>query len=271
MEILFAATSDEGFADVSASLNGRAGALIEFETKPSLGGEFVVRWYTVGVIDGRRAGETRARHLNVVLENYSQLGSVHPGENVLSFRTEVHGGMRIARATILSDSGVFSTELGPAQVTLELGLKQQDDLLQVGEEFAIGFTLRNVGDRAAHGVAVGAGFAADTIALLDTQRVQRFGSLDPGEVAQGTFRLRALGAGRHRIAIAVNSTSNRPQALIEAVVAPVFDADAISRRGLLLLALAAVPAVGGAAWAILRLRRRHRWRGGSPRHRERAS
>jgi hypothetical protein len=206
--LTFAADTPEGIAYVSASTNGRAAAQIKARALPG-----AVEWSSVGLIDGRVERRTRGRRIEVDFRNYLQLSGVRPGLNTLSVRLERVGPVRVERLEVFPDSGIERTRLAPARV--ELRPRLPDGAVRVGDEFELGYALRNTGDRPARNVVVGIELPRGALAVLGP-RVERFPEL--AGTAAGSFRLRALARGRFRIALTARSSANRPAALIDVPV-----------------------------------------------------
>jgi hypothetical protein len=121
--------------------------------------------------------------------------------------------VRVERLYVFPDSGIERTRLGPAKIRLEPLLPSGD--VRVGEEFELGFRVRNVGGRPARGVVVGVDLPPGALGAVGSG-VSRFPRVN--RVAVGSFRLRALEQGRFRIALAARSNSNRPVAVIDVPV-----------------------------------------------------
>jgi hypothetical protein len=229
--LTLAADSRPGLVYVSAATNGRTAAQVKARARQ---GE--IEWSSVGLIDGRVEGRARGRRIDVDFRNYLQIAGVRPGVNVLTVTLERVGPIRVERLHVFADSGIERTQVAPAEIELRLGLPRGE--VRVGDEFELGYRLRNAGDRPAHDVVIAVDFPRGGLALLGASQA-RFPQLV--RTAAGSFRFRALTEGRFRVALAARSSANRPAALVEV---PVSGAESGRFGYLALLAGAALLAVG---------------------------
>jgi hypothetical protein len=121
--------------------------------------------------------------------------------------------VRVERLYVFPVSGIERTRLAPARVRLEPVLPAGG--VRVGDEFTLGFRLRNAGDRPARGVVVAVDFPDRALAALGP-RSSRFPELT--RTAAGSFRFRALERGRFQVALTAKSSANRPVAVIDVPV-----------------------------------------------------
>ena len=166
---------------------------------------------------------TARRTIEIRYTNYLQNAGVRPGSNTLAFTLETLGGLGVERVEVLPDSGLEVTRSSPARLVLEPVLS--DRKVRVGEQFEIGFELRNEGDLAARDVVIG--IAAPAAGLTVRPPAARRYPRVTGTVS-GEFQIRAKRPGRHRLVLATQAANaNQPEAVIEAPIAPA----ELSRRG----------------------------------------
>jgi hypothetical protein len=234
--IIVSAGSGDGFADVSALLNGRSAMLVEFDTRHREGRPPSLHWSTAGLIDGRRhVAGTAGRLEDIEYSNYAQLRSLHGGRNRLTFRVEQYGKLRIQRLTIAADSGVLSTTLPPPRLKLEVADHVAPADLTPGHVIRLPFRLVNVGGCPARDVEIGVIRPRDAVQVVG-RPTRRIGVLRR-EVA-GTFAIRAVRSGTQRVLIGANSNANSPGVVVELPIR----AHANRRGPLRALALASIVA-----------------------------
>jgi hypothetical protein len=224
---------------VSGLTNGRAAAQIKFQVPSPASGDRRIVWSSVDLIRGRIERASSSRTVEVRFRNYLQLAGVRPGTNTFTVELERFGDVEVERLRIFDDSGVELTRLAPARLALEPALPAAR--VRAGDEFEVGFKLRNRGGRPARNVVVAVQFPSRALAPVGpakrrAARVRR-------ELV-GAFRFRALRPGRYRLALGVRSSANRPLAVIDV---PISDSRARPGRW------RPVPIVAGALIAALGL------------------
>jgi hypothetical protein len=237
--------SGDGFADVSALVNGRSAMLVELETRRRAGRPPALRWSTAGLIDGRadRAGVAgRAHDINHI--NYVQEGSVHGGANRLTFRVERYGALRLASLEVAGDSGVLPTALAPPHLSLHVASHAPSDSLAVGRRVTIGYRLRNDGGCPARDVEVGVVRSPGAVEVAGPP-VRRLETLT-GDV-RGAVTLRPLARGRQRVLIGVNSSANSPGTVVELPIREQ-SRPRMSGRGAIAAAVAALALLATGLW-----------------------
>jgi hypothetical protein len=213
VRVVVSARSGDGFADVSASLNGRAAMLVELETHARPGRPPALRWSTAGLIDGREHRTGTAGHpYDIDHTNYVQLRSVHGGANQLQFRVERHGAIRIARLEVVGDSGVLPTTLAPPHLGLSIDRTARSDALVVGGLIRLPYRLVNDGGCPARDVELGIVHDRGAVGVVGPT-IRRLLPLT-GET-RGAVALRLLAAGKQRVMIGVNSSANHPGTIVE--------------------------------------------------------
>jgi hypothetical protein len=218
VRVVVSARSGDGFADVSASLNGRAAMLVELETHARAGGPPALRWSTAGLIDGHhnRTGAP-GRTYDIDHTNYVQLRSVRGGPNRLTFRVERHGTIRIAHLEILGDSGILPTRIAPPHLRLSIGAATRSDALAVGGLVRLPYRLINDGGCPARDVQLGVVHDRDAVRVVGPA-IRRL--LPLTDEARGVVALRLLAAGHQRVLIGVNSSANHPGTIVQLPVRP---------------------------------------------------
>jgi hypothetical protein len=250
LRIVVSSGSGDGFADVSALLNGRSAMLVELETRHRDAGPPSLRWSTAGLIDGRRhVAGAPGRLQDIEYSNYAQLRSVRGGRNRLTFRVERYGRLRVRSLTVSADSGVLSTTLPPPRLKLHVADRVAPADLVAGRVIRLPFRLVNVGGCPARDVEIGLIRPGGAVQLVG-RPTRRIGVLR--REAAGTFVIRALRSGSHRVLIGVNSSANSPGVFVELPIR----GRASRRRPLRALALASIVAavLSTALWLRSRTR-----------------
>jgi hypothetical protein len=207
--ITFANSARAGTVLISALTDGRASAQIEFNVRRRADGGNTIRWRTLDYIRGAQTKATTSRRVEVRFQNYLQFRGVRAGKNSLAIQFERFKGAEVESLRIHRDSGIEVSNTGPAR----LRVLPEDDIIEVteGEEFAVRYTITNVGDRPALHVRVAPDFA-DRFQLLG-QRAQNRAVVR--ESLRGQFRFRARASGVYPLAIFVDSGTNHPGAVVE--------------------------------------------------------
>jgi len=107
-----------GFCSVSAKVNDRTGASVQFETLAVNDSPFIR-------ISGESATSTSTR-MEVRYYNYIPLASVKPGENVMTFKFKEHQGTKVKSVLIFNDTGIESTTAPPSKYYEEQKLSQEE-------------------------------------------------------------------------------------------------------------------------------------------------
>lgn len=107
-----------GFCSVSAKVNDRTGASVQFETLTVNDSPFIR-------ISGEPTTSTSTR-MEVHYYNYIPLASVKPGENVMTFKFEEHQGTKVKNVLIFNDTGIESTTVPPSKYYEEQKLSQEE-------------------------------------------------------------------------------------------------------------------------------------------------
>jgi hypothetical protein len=213
VSLVVSAASGDGFADVSALLNGRSAMLVELETRREAAGPPGLAWSTAGLIDGRRDGRGAAgRPVLLRYANYAQLRSVHGGRNRMTFRVEQYGGIRLRHLTVRSDSGVLSTALAPPRLRLQASDRVRSEQLAQGRLVRLPYRLVNAGGCPARDVEVGVIAHRGDVQVVGpaTRRLDTVA----GAVG-GSFVVRPLRNGTHRVVLGANSNANSPGVIVE--------------------------------------------------------
>jgi hypothetical protein len=199
-------SSGPGLVYLSLLTNDRSAILVKFTTGRHRG-RLRVRWNTVDLLHGRREHVASSATITAEAKNFLQDRGLRPGANALAFRLERYGRARVRAATILEDSGVISSRLGPAHVRLAVPVHDRD--LHVGDTFSVPYAVRSTGDRHPERLRIAASFDHRTLTAIGTTERR----LDPrARTSRGRFRFRAARAGTTRVLLAVDSTANRPGA-----------------------------------------------------------
>lgn len=136
--ITFAKDSTRGFADVSASTNGRTAALFEF-VQHGVGSHRRFEWNSTNLLDGALHGAGTGASFTAGERNFLQIHGVRPGRGTLSFQLEQHQGIRVSRLHIYPDSQILITRDGPG--TLTQRLMPPSNTLTAGSKASIGYRL----------------------------------------------------------------------------------------------------------------------------------
>ena len=107
-----------GFCSVSAKVNDRAGASVQFETLTVNDSPFIH-------ISGESATSTSTR-MEVRYYNYISSMGVKPGKNVMTFSYKQYQGTKIKSVTIFNDTGIESTTVPPSDYDEERKLTQEE-------------------------------------------------------------------------------------------------------------------------------------------------
>lgn len=153
--IEFDEASGGGFCSVTADVNDRTGASVQFETLKVDDSPFIR-------ISGEPATSTSTR-MEVRYYNYIPTMSVKPGENVMTFSYKQRQATRIKSVIIFNDTGIESTTVPPSEFHEERKLTQEEQerakeiafsdprvqAIAEGKEYAIRITKANGVVRAA--------------------------------------------------------------------------------------------------------------------------
>ena len=107
-----------GFCSVSADVNDRAGASVQFETLTVNDSPFIR-------ISGESATSTSTR-MEVRYYNYLTLMGIKPGKNVMTFKLEESKGARVKSLQIFNDTGIESTTVPPSEYEEQMKLSQEE-------------------------------------------------------------------------------------------------------------------------------------------------
>lgn len=210
--IEFEKNGGEGVAYVNALTNDFAVIQARFETGVFSQG---IIWDNLELVNGHSRGFTLEHTIEMHTANYLPISGVQPGENILTFQLKRDRDVKVKRLTILEDSGIIYTPLGPPKLEVKLAFPKGP--LAVGDKFNLGVVLENKGLPAkdVNVRVTGTGSAFKT----DPEGTQSFPSMS-GQV-RSNFRLEALSPGRHKIAIEASSeNAGRKIAEIEAHIEP---------------------------------------------------
>jgi hypothetical protein len=155
MEVLVEVAPDSGPGTISITgqTNGRNATEVLIRVRQDDAGRLQARWHTYDLLEGQSAGAVGDAPAHIRTENYTPYNSVVPGPNSLSFGVESTGEARLARATVLSDSGLRTTWLKPAR--LRLSVEPRDDgEMEIGKAIGLDFKVANIGDLVARDVRV---------------------------------------------------------------------------------------------------------------------
>lgn len=206
-----------GIAYVGGSTNERAAALIKFKVKQRPGKPPLVRWSSINELRGPVGKVVSGTRIEFRYSNFLQNRGVRPGNNLLTFDFErLDDGVKLERVRVLADSGISISKRSPAHLRLDAVLPR--GRVSVGETFAIGYKLRNTGDRTAYGVGVGLQGSSRALRIA-RPAIRRIGRIRRAQ--SGTFRVRARRAGRHRLTLSAGSLhTNDPEIEIGVPVSP---------------------------------------------------
>jgi hypothetical protein len=172
------------------------------------------RWKTLNYIRGGTVEWTTGRSIEVRFVNYLQFRGVRPGLNTFTIKLERSRGVDVESFEVLPDSGLILTGTGPAQ--LEVSLDKDRYSVNLGDEFDVGYTIWNRGDRPALAVEI-APEHPKTLSLVGRSSRRRNVLR---ESMSGAFRFRAVTPGFYRAALFVTSGSNQPAVEFEVRVKP---------------------------------------------------
>ena len=117
-----------GFCSVSAKVNDRTGASVQFETLTVNDSPFIR-------ISGEPATSTSTK-IEVRYYNYMSSMSIKPGKNVMTFKLEVYQRTKVKSVTILNDTGLESTTVPPSDYEEGLKLTQEEQEKAKGLAFS---------------------------------------------------------------------------------------------------------------------------------------
>lgn len=208
--------SGPGFAVVSAATNGKTAAQIEIVTQRAADGRLRTNWSSLDLTDGVRRGEAHLdKDIEISMQNYARVNGIHAGKNTLTFRLETYDELRFQSAEILPDSGVLTTSLGPARLSLRVETRTES--LRPGRTFSIPFVVENRGGRAARDV-VAILAAPPGIEVVGRKAVRARLVHDR---IRGEFRVKPARPGEYELTVGVTSeNANRPYATVKATVEP---------------------------------------------------
>ncbi len=210
--IEFRKDSGPGYASVSALSNGFAAAQAEFHVRGE-GSEPLVKWNTLGLVDGYESGSSRSR-VEVDFQNYLQFSGVQGGTNRLTLRLERLGSVDIRRVLVFPDTGVSRTPLSPGKIALDVSVL--DSQITLGETFEVHAELEDTGGMAVPSIRVSV-LPGDGLQVRGPQTLS-IPRLSPGEPLETTFALHPTRPGKHQFEIAVDSLSSDPSATFEVTV-----------------------------------------------------
>jgi len=212
--IQFSEQSEPGRCYVTAAANNYTCAQIMFETQREEG-VLKIDYNTVDLMNGYNAWTTDARTIFVSFSNYLTVTGVKSGTNIMTFAVETYEGIDVTAIRILPSSGIEFTSMSPPDLKLDIMTLQ--DPPKVGEDFILGFKLKNIGDMPAKGVVVRVIYPMDALELIGP------GYCDVDEldtVLEGQFQFEALKVGQHSLIVDVQTDSGikRPSARLVLLV-----------------------------------------------------
>ena len=182
--------SSDGRIYVAGKANDRAAAQVKFTRSGHTGGTL---WSTTELLSGGSSGFSLDNSLEVYYINYIPNDGVLPRLNELTFQLEQYDGAKVERLSILRDSGIIRTKLGPPKI--QLGFQVPKRHLDPGDEFTIDVVLSNAGWPAKE-VELEASYPREALEMI-TPNSMLFPSL--GERHKWPFTFRLLQTGRHVI------------------------------------------------------------------------
>jgi hypothetical protein len=142
--VVFRTDADKGTAYLSVATNGRAAiqAVIKLS---AMDGAVNKALNTLDLIHGLRKQVTTESSSDVRDENYAQVSGIRGGENRLTFQLEQYDGATVSSVTVLDDSGIEYTPIGPGRLAARIIPPSRDPV--VGKPFAVGYRIFRIGGR----------------------------------------------------------------------------------------------------------------------------
>ena len=194
--VTIAADSPPGRAYLVAS-TGSPAAEIRFDVRP----DHVIKTTAVGFVDGTQSTVSRDRTIVVRFRNFIPYAGVSPGLNALEVGVQSFGA-KIARVTVLGDTSIEYTPLGPANVKVHVSASPT---AVVDRRLHITVRLTNTGDRVARELVLSTAFSGARAALVGS--VDRpVPELRPGGSRAVGITYIPQAAGRTRYFFLVSST-----------------------------------------------------------------
>lgn len=194
--VTIAADSPPGRAYLVAS-TGSPAAEIRFDVRP----DHVIKTTAVGFVDGTQSTVSRDRPIVVRFRNFIPYAGVSPGLNALEVGVQSFGA-KIARVTVLGDTSIEYTPLGPANVKVHVSASPT---AVVDRRLHITVRLTNTGDRVARELVLSTAFSGARAALVGS--VDRpVPELRPGGSRAVGITYIPQAAGRTRYFFLVSST-----------------------------------------------------------------
>jgi hypothetical protein len=201
-------SSGRGAVYVEAAVNGRNVDQIEVQVRHSKRCSQRLKWSTVDLVSGHRAGVVCGDKVDVKTTNFSQIRSIRGGVNQLNFRVERFGNVDVGVVRVWADSGIVVSRRGQALIRFK-PISQKEAVI-AGMSMDVPFFLRNDGDRPARQVAVLLAPTGGEGIVPVGPSMYNFRRIGPGRKVSGTFRLKAKRPGRQELTLLASSTANRP-------------------------------------------------------------
>jgi hypothetical protein len=242
--------SGSGEIYVSADTDDQTSAQIKYEVIRS-DGRLTVTSDSLGLVSGH---ETRSSHSLVwseVFENYIVYAGVRPGPNSYAVQVEQYDGARAAKLTVLSDSGIKIEDLAPARLGLQVHVPAQS---QVGKQFGVQLTVKNIGGARTPSGQVGVNAAAGFLSWL-TPRQRTLPPLRSGASYTATFTALPVRAGRTPVVASARAGLSYPERQVTLRIAGRAVSGTDGGKGWWVAAAVGVALVLVAAFGLTRLRR----------------
>jgi hypothetical protein len=136
--------ADKGTALLEMAPNDGAAIMVEFNPSRA-NGVVTTAWNTVGIIHGYRKYVATGPSIEVRDDNYASYRGVRGGEGTLTFKVEQYDGASVESVTVLDDSGVEYTPVGPGRLDARLTPPRRRQ--HEGKPFAVGYHVWRIDGR----------------------------------------------------------------------------------------------------------------------------
>jgi hypothetical protein len=143
--------------------------------------------------------------------NYLPYRGVRPGRNTFEVDVEQYDGLPVRSVRILAGSGIVTTPLAPDSIRVGASIDAGEP--EVGSVFELRYRVSNRDPDDARDVVVALRPSEGLAAVGPTRRL--FEVLPGGASARGTFRLRAVEAGRREVGVWASALGQSPSAWVD--------------------------------------------------------
>jgi hypothetical protein len=206
--VRFAANADRGTAYLTTAINNGAASLVRL--RPTLSNGLVsIAWDTGGLIHGFRHNTAAGPSVEVRDENYAQSASIRGGDGTLTFALQQFEGVSLESVTVLDDSAIEHTPVGPGRLDARLEPSRRMSTL-VGKPLRFGYHVWRVDGRPPEQVRVS--MVSDDPNVRVSPASRDLGTLTSS--TRGSFRFVAKRPTFTELELSVSSSSGYVEAYV---------------------------------------------------------